>query len=87
MEVTKVEKKRLDDGLFTVPADYKKFDMAEMMKGKGMPGGMQSGKGAGKSGPGPSPGGGEIPTERGDVKMDDLMRGLGDIMKQGEGKK
>jgi len=98
MEVTKVEKKRLEESLFTVPPGYKKFDMAEMMKSKGMPGGMesgrpgsrpggmQSGEGTGKGGSGMSPGG-EAGPEGEDVKMEDLMRGLGDILKPGEGKK
>jgi Domain of unknown function (DUF4412) len=37
MEATKVEKKSLSDELFTVPADYKKFDRDSMMKGMGGP--------------------------------------------------
>lgn len=35
MEVTKVEKKSLDDAMFQVPAGYTTQDMAEMMKGLG----------------------------------------------------
>jgi hypothetical protein len=35
MEATKVEKKSLSDDLFSVPADYKKFDRDSMMKGMG----------------------------------------------------
>jgi Domain of unknown function (DUF4412) len=97
MEVTTVEKKRLDDALFTVPADYKKFDMAEMMRGKGMPGGMESGapgdrgmrsgKAPAASRPGMSPGDDETPGAGQDMKMEELMKGLGDVMKQGGGKK
>jgi hypothetical protein len=47
MEATKVEKKKLDDTRFAVPADYQVMDMAAMMGGMGgipgMPGGMPSG--------------------------------------------
>jgi hypothetical protein len=38
MEVTKVERKSLDDALFTVPADYKKMEMPGMM---GLPAGRR----------------------------------------------
>jgi hypothetical protein len=38
MEVTKVERKSLDDSLFTVPADYKKMEIPGMM---GMPAGKR----------------------------------------------
>jgi hypothetical protein len=38
MEATSIEKKSLPDSLFAPPADYQKFDMANMMKGM-MPGG------------------------------------------------
>ena len=38
MEVTKVEKKSLDDSLFTVPADYKKMEEPGMM---GLPAGKR----------------------------------------------
>lgn len=33
MEVTAIEKQKLDDKLFVPPADYQKFDMGGMMKG------------------------------------------------------
>jgi hypothetical protein len=35
MEVTKVDKKKLDDARFVVPADYRVIDMAAMMTGLG----------------------------------------------------
>jgi hypothetical protein len=35
MEVTKVDKKALDDSKFSVPADYKTTDMGDLMKGMG----------------------------------------------------
>jgi hypothetical protein len=40
MEVTKVDKKALDDAMFQVPPGYTTQDMAEMMKGLGGGGGM-----------------------------------------------
>ena len=43
MDVTKVEKKSLDDAQFTVPADYKTTDMSGMMKALGGMGGMGGG--------------------------------------------
>jgi hypothetical protein len=40
MEVTKVDKKKLDDARFVVPPDYRVVDMAQMMGGFGsIPGG------------------------------------------------
>lgn len=91
MEVTKVEKKRLDDSLFAVPAGYKKFDMAEMMRGKGVPpgaagakpGGMPGRKGASSEATGPETG----QSESRDVNVDALMKNLGDMLKQGAGNK
>ena len=35
MEVVKVEKKKLDDTRFVVPADYRVVDMTQMMNGLG----------------------------------------------------
>lgn len=32
LEVTKIDKKSLDDSMFAVPADYRKFDMGAMMR-------------------------------------------------------
>ncbi len=32
MEVTKIEKKKLDDSLFAIPADYKKLELPAMLK-------------------------------------------------------
>lgn len=32
MEVTKIEKKKLDDSLFVIPADYKKMELPSMLK-------------------------------------------------------
>jgi hypothetical protein len=40
MEATAIEKQALPDSLFSPPAGYQKFDMANMMKGM-MPGGMR----------------------------------------------
>ena len=34
MEVTKVERKSLDDSLFNIPQGYKEFNMQDMMRGK-----------------------------------------------------
>jgi len=39
MEATKVEKKKLEDSRFVVPADYRQVDMGQMMGGM-VPGGM-----------------------------------------------
>jgi hypothetical protein len=39
MTVTNVEKKALADALFTIPSDYKKMDMTQMLQG-GLPSGM-----------------------------------------------
>lgn len=34
LEVTKVEKKALSDAMFTIPADYQRMDLGELMKGR-----------------------------------------------------
>ncbi|HZS12295.1 MAG TPA: DUF4412 domain-containing protein [Nitrospirales bacterium] len=50
MEATKIEKRSLSDDLFTVPADFKKFDpgmMRGMGGGAGGPGGSPEGRGGG----------------------------------------
>lgn len=47
MEATSIEKVSLPDTLFTPPADYRKFDMGEMMRGM-MPGGMRPPSGGGE---------------------------------------
>jgi hypothetical protein len=41
LEATNVEKKSLDDALFTTPSDYQKFDRGGMMPGMGGPGGRR----------------------------------------------
>jgi len=90
MEVTKIEKKALDDSLFAIPAGYKKFDMSTFMQGKQMPasaapkpGQTQTPRGAGGS----SAGTGATKPEGEDANIDALMKGLGDMLKQGTGKK
>jgi hypothetical protein len=43
LEATTVEKKPLDDLLFTVPPDYKRFDRDKMMRERGSPDGKRGG--------------------------------------------
>jgi hypothetical protein len=53
MEATKIEKKKLDDTIFTVPADFQVVDLAAMLGGLGgLPGGPPGGFPGGVPGPG-----------------------------------
>jgi hypothetical protein len=101
MEVTGIEKKRLDASLFAMPADYKKFDREAMMGGMGDPGGAGASRGKG-----PGPGGVDLQKMIRDLQkqhaessgsagdhtesetppnMDELMKQFGDVMKKQPG--
>lgn len=101
MEVTSIEKKRLDAALFAMPADYKKLDRETLMGGIGGLG--ETGASRGK---GPGPGGvdlqkmmrdmqkqqaeqgesaGDHPESGTRPNMDELMKQFGDMMKKQPG--